>query len=238
MALEILGYDPCLHGFSIFSNIRDAEMWEEGLKAKFSPQESRIAPFGQVELDQLLWKYRALCDMPAACFVPELLAAYPDAKVVLVERDIEAWYESFDKAIIQTVWQPVSEWISWMDQEYLWKLRNLTHTVMRTYFRARGPEELARNARTVYREHYAMVRRLTEKERLLEFKFQDGWEPLCEFLGKPVPDVPFPRVNDADALQEKIEIVSKAALGRILSKFGMVLAGVGAAVASVYWYRR
>lgn len=27
----------------------------------------------------------------------------------------------------------------------------------------------------------------------------EGWEPLCKFLGKPIPDEPFPRVNDAEA---------------------------------------
>jgi hypothetical protein len=32
-----------------------------------------------------------------------------------------------------------------------------------------------------------------------------GWEPLCKFLGKPVPDVPFPHMNDAASI-EKTEI--------------------------------
>ncbi|MCA9698204.1 MAG: hypothetical protein KC431_11820, partial [Myxococcales bacterium] len=25
---------------------------------------------------------------------------------------------------------------------------------------------------------------------------KQGWAPLCEFLGVPVPDLPFPHVND------------------------------------------
>ncbi|KAL7551059.1 hypothetical protein ACHAWF_014261 [Thalassiosira exigua] len=33
-------------------------------------------------------------------------------------------------------------------------------------------------------------------ERLLSFKVGDGWGPLCEFLGVPVPeDIPFPHVH-------------------------------------------
>ena len=36
--------------------------------------------------------------------------------------------------------------------------------------------------------------------------------PLCAFLGKPVPDVPFPRVNDSEALQELLTIVIKRGL--------------------------
>ena len=31
--------------------------------------------------------------MPAAYFVEELLEAYPDAKVILTERDYESWYK-------------------------------------------------------------------------------------------------------------------------------------------------
>jgi hypothetical protein len=30
----------------------------------------------------------------------------------------------------------------------------------------------------------------------------DGWEPLCKFLNKPVPEKPFPRVNNAKAADD------------------------------------
>lgn len=47
----------------------------------------------------------------------------------------------------------------------------------------------------VVSEHCNMIRGLVPKERLLEWKVEDGWEPLCKFLGKPIPDEPFPHVN-------------------------------------------
>jgi hypothetical protein len=37
-------------------------------------------------------------------------------------------------------------------------------------------------------------------ERLLVFSPKEGWEPLCAFLGVPVPDGPFPRVNSRDEI--------------------------------------
>lgn len=46
-------------------------------------------------------------------------------------------------------------------------------------------------------EHCNMVRGLVPKERLLEWSVEDGWAPLCKFLGKPVPDEPFPHANAA-----------------------------------------
>lgn len=54
--------------------------------------------------------------------------------------------------------------------------------------------------RQAYVDHYANVRAVVPKENLLEFKSEDGWEPLCKFLGKPVPEGPYPHINDAKAL--------------------------------------
>lgn len=58
-------------------------------------------------------------------------------------------------------------------------------------FQARTRDEFKANARSVYIEHYKTIREVTPPERLLNFRLSQGWEPLCEFLGKPVPDVPF-----------------------------------------------
>ena len=40
-----------------------------------------------------------------------------------------------------------------------------------------------------------MVRGLVAKERLLEWSIDDGWEPLCNFLGKSIPQQDFPHAN-------------------------------------------
>jgi len=43
------------------------------------------------------------------------------------------------------------------------------------------------------------------KDKLLILEISDGWDPLCKFLGVPVPDQPFPHKNKGgkifDALQ-------------------------------------
>jgi hypothetical protein len=36
---------------------------------------------------------------------------------------------------------------------------------------------------------------------LLVFEAKQGWEPLCKFLGVPIPSEDFPRVNSKDELQ-------------------------------------
>ena len=57
----------------------------------------------------------------------------------------------------------------------------------------------------MYQEHYGLVRRLTPKARLLDYKLGSGWEPLCQFLGTQVPEEPFPRSNDLEAFREMVE---------------------------------
>jgi hypothetical protein len=41
------------------------------------------------------------------------------------------------------------------------------------------------------------VRATCPPERLLVFDVADGWEPLCDLLQVPVPEHPFPSLNDA-----------------------------------------
>ncbi len=53
-----------------------------------------------------------------------------------------------------------------------------------------------KNGKQVFREHYAQIRSLVPKERLLEFRVEEGWEPLCRFLEKPVPQGPFLKGNE------------------------------------------
>ena len=38
-------------------------------------------------------------------------------------------------------------------------------------------------------------------DKLLEFNLNQGWKPLCEFLGMPVPDTKMPHVNDRVVMQ-------------------------------------
>lgn len=76
-----------------------------------------------------------------------------------------------------------------------------------------------------------MIRGLVPKERLLEWYIDDGWEPLCKFLGKPVPppDVPFPHANAANGGWKSREEqcnkrwVDQAFLNLIMGGLGLIL---------------
>ena len=47
----------------------------------------------------------------------------------------------------------------------------------------------------LYKTHNEYVKSAVRKEDLLVWNVKDGWEPLCTFLGKEVPNHPVPHDN-------------------------------------------
>ena len=46
-----------------------------------------------------------------------------------------------------------------------------------------------------YKSHILHVESGVPEEDLLIWNVKEGWEPLCKFLGKPIPKEPFPHDN-------------------------------------------
>ena len=51
------------------------------------------------------------------------------------------------------------------------------------------------------------VKDTVPKEQLLVHHARDGWEPLCDFLRVPIPDFPYPNVNDSAAMKRQFKIM-------------------------------
>ena len=203
VALTQLGYET-YHGFRAFADIRDYELWNPAYETKFLQQPSSMCQkVDMAFLDQVLGHMNAVTDMPAVSFAAELIIAYPDAKVVLVERDVESWYRSFARVFINSYDSWLWSLIAWLDPNKVGHMNTFLRTsIARCQFGAISSGEFKANARPMYKEHYAAIRRLLEERgetetRLLDFDLRSGWEPLCTFLGKEAPpDRPFPRVNE------------------------------------------
>ncbi|KAH7308734.1 P-loop containing nucleoside triphosphate hydrolase protein [Rhexocercosporidium sp. MPI-PUGE-AT-0058] len=224
-AFRILGYPNPYHFSSVYGNIRDCDMWVEALRAKY---DSIGTPFSRVEFDQLLGHVGAVTDAPCTLFAKELIEAYPEAKIVLVERNIEKWYKSWD-SLVTGAFNPVLKVLSITDPWFIGRIQALGMTWMRTQVGAKDLDEARRNARDMYREYYAEIRRIAPKERLLEYELGSGWEPLCEFLGKQVPEVEFPHANESQSLSVMFEEMGKKGMMNSLRN----IAVVGAAVAAL-----
>ncbi len=75
----------------------------------------------------------------------------------------------------------------------------------------------------IYQRHNAEVMQTIPAERLLVYNVRDGWEPLCRFLGVPVPaGKPFPHLNSHTDYWRMVRLLHGAMLG------GTILAGLAA----------
>lgn len=183
-ALSILGYPNPYHFSSFYDNTLECEMWLRALDAKYNgkgdmPDKSFF--------DGLLGHVGAVTDAPCNLFAKELIEFYPDAKVVLVERNLESWYESW-MAFCENALSPVFPMIGKLDPSWAGRIIRvgafITH-VQAGY--AKNYDEAKARSKDAYRHHYRDVKEMTPKDRLLEFDLASGWEPLCKFLDKPIP---------------------------------------------------
>ena len=180
-ALNILGY-TCYHSSIFFSNTKDCEMWDRALDAKFF---GRGTEFTRADWDQLPGDCSAVsADPPPVAFAEDLIKAYPEAKVILVERDVEAWFKSFSTTVTAGCWSPLMHKIADWDPSWLGAMRDTHMRWVRGWFKANSKEETDAVSRSMYAEHYALVRRMTPPQRILEYRLSDGWEPLCNFMDK------------------------------------------------------
>ena len=190
-------------------------MWISAFDAKFS---GKGKPFTRAEWDQLLAEYGAVTDVPVIAFSEDLISVYPDAKVILVERDIEKWYKSFDDAVVKNMWVKWGHLIASLDPWYAGPIRDVHLRWAKDWMGVNSADEMRMVAKERYREHYELIRRIVPRERLLEYKLGSGWEPLCDFLGKEVPDVEFPRLNDTASMHERLSIIAGRAIRNVLTR--------------------
>ena len=171
-----------------------------------------------------------------ACpFVDQLIAAYPDAKIVVVQRDFDSWWASYQAGVLDKLFAPTQQVIVFL-LSYVIGTR-AAHAMFKVnygLFGARSLSEIETNARETYDRYYRTVRDAVPAERRLEYTMGDGWEPLCKFLGKEVPDMPFPRLNDNKYRKEKQTQGQWMVFGDSFKKLAPWVLGPAAVVAVGY----
>jgi hypothetical protein len=218
-ALNQLGF-PCYHMLEVLDNPDNKshlDFWHGVAKGE---------PGAQHDWERVFGRYTATVDNPACCVWRELLGAYPDAKVVLTvhPKGAEAWYESTIDTIYFTecMWQfKVLEWTTpfgrkfgEMSRKLIW---NRSH---------KGTMKDREKAIAHYRQHIEDVKAAVPADRLLIFSADQGWKPLCDFLGVPAPESEFPNLNDRSAIKAKIREITRGAYV-ILGVGTVALAGLG-----------
>ena len=199
VALEKLGYS-CYHMEEVLNTKKNKghlDFW-----AKVSQSDSGV----QHDWERVFSDFTATVDNPGACVYPELIQAYPNAKVILSlhPKGPEAWYRSTVNTIyfFGSAWEgdvlafciPFFRKFNKMAQRLIW---DRSH---------RGTIDKKEDAIQRYKDHIDEVKNAVPESNLLIYSVDQGWEPLCKFLDKSIPDSEFPRVNDTKDFQKKIRI--------------------------------
>lgn len=172
-ALEQLGFGPCYHMMEVFPRPAHVAEWTQAARGE------------RIDWDALYDGFTATVDWPSARFWRELVAHYPQAKVIHTERDPEVWWASFSQTIKEGLASQVPPRMQpWSD---------MTNLIITEQTFGRDMEKA--NVLKVYSAHNAEVKRSVPAARRLDFDIQQGWGPLCRFLGAPVPETPFPKTN-------------------------------------------
>lgn len=186
LALEQLGFGPCHHMTEVFAHPWQWRLWDAAGDGTLK------------DWDEIFSVYRASTDAPGCYFWRELADRYPEAKMVLSLREPERWYESMMATIFTESHQR-----SMGESPIGPILRKLAGRM----FPAVGPETTLvggggppnrEQMMAGFEAHNAAVIAAIPPERLLVYRVSEGWEPLCRFLGVPVPQTPFPRVNSSE----------------------------------------
>jgi hypothetical protein len=192
IALEQLGYDPCYHMAEVLAprpGVNDGHLdaWHD------------FAVEGKpIDWRWLLKGYRACVDFPTCIYYRELMEAFPQAKVILNTRDPEKWFQSW-----RTLWESTDSVNVPGKVIRLQKFFPFVDILIREGMFGGKIEHDSSIA--IFNRHIEEVIATVPKDRLLVFQVNQGWGPLCEFLGKPVPDSPFPNVNEGATMAERIK---------------------------------
>jgi len=203
-ALNELGF-PCYHMTEVIENKENKthlDFWNRVANAPAGEQHN---------WDEVLENYTATVDNPGCCVWRELLAANPEAKVLLTLHPggAGAWYDSTIDTIYFTknLWQfkilklftPFGKRMGNMTSKLIWQRSH------------KGTMNNKEAAIARYHEHVEEVKAAVPHERLLIFKVDQGWGPLCQFLDVEVPKSEFPNVNDRAEIKRSIADITKGA---------------------------
>jgi hypothetical protein len=141
--------------------------------------------------------------MPYIDFADELIALCPDAKVVLTNCDVDKWLVSMKATALESLRWPSWKWIASANPGFAKPLYSIALLMFGLFVGRPGCDPTKYHSteylglmRQEYLDHYAHVRAIASKDKLLEFRSEDGWEPLCKFLVVPLPEGPYLKVND------------------------------------------
>lgn len=157
--------------------------------------------------------FHSSVDYPACIFYEELLKLNPAAKIIHTVRAPESWYDSVYSTVYRgkpkgpkDIFKLIYNLLRSKDMRKLAPIfKHNDQLIWSGQFESKFDDKDF--AISVFQQHEEQVRRTVPRDQLLIFDVKDGWGPLCEFLGHPVPDTPFPYTNQKPAFNRKMDLL-------------------------------
>ncbi|HET9915377.1 MAG TPA: sulfotransferase [Anaerolineales bacterium] len=195
-ALEQLGFGRCYHMEEVVKNPTHLKHWAE------------IMEGGRADWETLFRGYQSATDWPVAAYYKDLMAVYPESKIILTVRDPESWHRSVMNTLYQAGRGFFGRFTRILPSAHRF-LNAMEKGIWEGIFHNKLEDKA--HAVAVFQKHIEEVKRIVPKERLLIFEAKHGWEPLCSFLNVSVPaNKPYPHRN-------------KGALVRQILKYGKLM---------------
>ncbi|HEY1688355.1 MAG TPA: sulfotransferase [Solirubrobacteraceae bacterium] len=213
VALEELGAGPCLHSLEGLASSRYTAP-EPALVAAAGPSTTyweRLAKGERIDWREAFVGWGSVLDWVGARYYPEILEAWPEAKVILSVRDPEDWYESCNESLRAT-WDVAGPD---GDAHYPPVLRAADSAIWQDIFGGRFDER--EHAIEIFERHREQVIERVPAERLLIYDIREGWQPLCELLGVALPETPFPHLNGRSAFLRRFGTADETKNGELIA---------------------
>jgi hypothetical protein len=191
VALEMLGIGPAYHMVDVLRDLPRLRQWEAALD-------------GNPDWDAIFAGYESTVDWPGSYYYRELKERYPDAKILLSVRSGESWAKSMIATISSFLYGDSLMHHLSMARACIDPLWRDYSPMMKRMWRESGliPEGCAFDADVLARQmerYNAQVQ--DDFDDVLVWTPGDGWGPICELLDVPVPDAPFPHMNDSASFE-------------------------------------
>jgi len=184
LAINQLGLGPCHHMEDVLDQMPvQVPLWAAAAK-------------GKADWAAIYDGFRSAVDWPTAGFFRELNAAYPEARFVLTVRSPESWVDSFSATIYKLLGAGDQVPAAMQD----WLALGIAVIAKTGFPTGLDVDELKK----AFMAHNDAVKATIPADRLLTYQVKEGWGPVCEFLGVPVPDEPFPRTNDRGEFWDRV----------------------------------
>lgn len=122
-------------------------------------------------------------DFNGSAYLPALYEQYPGSKFILTVRDMD----------------------SWLDSRAYHVQRNLTDSQYSHNYLSLAPDKWRQDRATRHQLIDNFFRDRRGELLVIDICGGQGWETLCPFLGKPIPQVAFPYLNKREDMDKKIK---------------------------------